>query len=111
MADFFQRWRYSLLSAHGFAIGVIGVSGEAEADYAFVGLLGGGVELGQTGKTANYQRQYAGGGRIKRPEMPHRTLVQNAAYTVDYVVRGQSRGLIDDENGIHRLESIASLPI
>ena len=29
-------------------------------------------------------------------------LAEDAAHAVDYVVRGQARGFVDDENAIHR---------
>jgi len=74
---------------------------ESYADHAFVGLLGGGVELREAGEAARYKRQDAGGQRVERPEMTDRALSEDAANAVDYVVRGQSRGLIDDEDAVH----------
>ncbi len=53
----------------GFAVGVIGVGGEAEADDAFVGFLGRRVELGQAGEAAGDQGEHAGGERVEGAEM------------------------------------------
>ena len=59
-----------------FAIGVIGVGGEAEADHAFIGFLGRGVELRQAGETAGDEREHAGGERVERAEMADGALLR-----------------------------------
>ena len=40
---------YPYMELQGFAIGVVGVGGEAEADYAFISFFGYGIELRQSG--------------------------------------------------------------
>ncbi len=83
------------------AIGVVGVGGEAEADHAFVGFFGSGVELSKTGETADDERKHAGGERIESTEMADGTLAQDVAHAVDHIVGGPAGGLIDDDDAIH----------
>ena len=63
-----------LLRRGWFAVGVVGVGGEAEADHAFIGLLGVGVELRQTGEVAEDDGEDTGGRRIEGSEMTDRAL-------------------------------------
>ncbi len=91
-------------SADGVTIGVVGVGGEAEADHAFVGFLGRGVELGQTGEAAGDEREHSGGEWIECAEVADGALAQNAAHAVDHVVGGPSGGLVDDDDAIHERE-------
>ena len=86
---------------HGFAVGVVGIGGEAEADHAFVSFLGRGVELGQAGEASGDEREDAGGQRVESAEMADGALLQNAAHAVDHVVRGPTGGLVDDDEAIH----------
>src|SRR5579864_2662988 len=90
-----------LRRAGGLAFGVVGVGGKTKADGAFIGLLRCGVELGEAGEAANDQRKDAGGHGIESAEMADGTLIQDAADTVDDVVRSESGGLVDDENSVH----------
>ena len=90
-----------LRRAGRFAVGIVGVGGKTEADRALVGLFGRGIELCQAGQIANDQRQDSGGQRVESAEMAHRALLQDAADAIDHVVRGQSGGLVDDEDGVH----------
>ena len=87
--------------AQRFTIGVISIGGKAEADHAFVGFLGSGVELRQSGERSGDEWEDAGGKRIERAEMADRTLLENAAHAVDYVVGGPTGGLVDDDDAIH----------
>ena len=87
--------------AQGFAIGVIGVGGEAEADHAFIGFLGCGVELCQASEAAGDEREDASGERVEGAEMAYGALPKNAAHAVDHVVRGPTGGLVDDDYAIH----------
>ena len=59
----------------GFAVGVIGVSGEAEADYAFISFFGGGVKLGESGEGSGDERKHAGGERIEGAKMANGALL------------------------------------
>src|SRR5205807_10276355 len=86
---------YGLGRTGGLAFGVVRLGGESEADHTFIGLFRCGVELREAGEAAGHQRQDAGGQRVERSEVADGALSEDAANTVDYVVRGQSRGLID----------------
>ena len=83
------------------AFGVVGVGGEAEADGAFVGFFRGSVELREPGEIAGDERKDAGGHGIEGAEVADGAFVENAAGAVDHVVRGESGGLVDDEDGVH----------
>ena len=43
----------------------------------------------------------AGGHGVERAEVADGALLQDAARAVDHVVRGESGGLVDDEDAIH----------
>jgi len=87
--------------AHGFAIGIVSVGGEAEADHAFVVFLGSGVELRQAREVADDEREHAGGERIERAQMADGALLENPAHAVNHVVGSPTGGFVDDENAIH----------
>ena len=87
----------------GFSLRIVGVGGEAEADNAFVGLLGFCVELGEASEVSEDQGKHAGGERIEGPEVSYRALLENAADAVNDIVRSETSGLVDDQDGIHRL--------
>ncbi len=74
--------------ADRFALGVVGIGGEAEADRAFVGFLGFGVELSETSKVADDQGQDAGCHGIERTEMADGALAEDAAGAVDHIMGG-----------------------
>ena len=84
-----------------FAVGVVGVSGEAETDGAFVGFFGVHVELGEASEAAGDEREDAGGERVEGAEVSDGALAEDAAHAVDDVVRRPSGGLVDDEDAIH----------
>ncbi len=106
-SDRFKRDRTDF--AERVAIGVVGIGGEAEADHAFVSFLRCSVELRQAREIADDEREHAGGQRIERAEMTDATLAKNAAHAGDHVVRGPTRGLIDDDNAIHeRIEYVGN---
>src|ERR1051326_853220 len=90
-----------LRRACGLAFGVVGIGGKTKTNGALVGLLGGVVELGEASEAAHDQRKDAGGHGIEGAEMADGALIQDAADTVDDVVRSESGGLVDDENGVH----------
>ena len=85
----------------GIAFGVVGVSGEAEADSAFVGFFLGSVELREPREISGDKRKDAGRHRIEGAQVADGTFAENAAGAVDHVVRGKSGGLVDDEDGVH----------
>ncbi len=87
--------------ADGFAIGIVSIGGEAEADHAFISFLRRDVKLRQPCEIADHQRKYTGGQRIERPEMADGALAENAAHAVDHVVGGPTSGLVDDDDAIH----------
>ena len=64
---------------------------------ACVALFRGGEELGEAGVLAEQQRQHAGGHGVERAEVADGAFAGGAAHNVDYVVRGQSRGLIQNQ--------------
>ena len=77
--------------AGGFTLSIVGVGGEAEADRAFVGLFRAEIELRQTGETTYYQRKDPGSHGVKRSEMSDGSLAEDAAGSMDDIVRGQAR--------------------
>ena len=85
----------------GFAFGVVGVGGKAEPYDSFVLLFRAEVKLGETGEISNDQWEHAGGCWIKRAEMSDGAQAENAANSVDDVVRGHAGGLVDDKDLIH----------
>ena len=95
----------------GFAIGVVGVGGEAKADHAFVGFFRTDVKLRQAGETAGHEREYAGGQRIERTEMADGALLKDAAHSRDDIVRGPSGGLVDDDDAIHGMGGLSDRAI
>ncbi len=80
--------------------GVLGC-GEAEANYAFVSLLGMGVELRQARQVTEDNRQDACGRGVEGSEMADRTLPKNSAHAIDHVVRREPWRFIDDYDTIH----------
>src|SRR5208282_3483414 len=98
---FIARNAHFLRRRCGFALGVVGVGGEAEADYPFVRLLGMGVELRQASEVAENNRQDSRGGGVESAEMSHRALANNPPHAIDYVVRREAGRLVDDYDTIH----------
>jgi hypothetical protein len=93
----------------GLAFGIVGIRGEAEADCAFVSLFGLGVELGEAGEAADDKGQDAGGHGIEGTEVSDGALAEKAAGAGDDIVRGESGGFVDDENGVHGIERLGQL--
>ncbi len=96
-AEFVEGEGERLRVGGGCALGVEGVGGEAEADGAFVGFFRGGEELGEAGVLAEQQRENTGGHGVERAEVADGAFAGGAADDVDYVVRGHSRGFIEDQ--------------
>jgi len=84
--DFSVIYLNVLQGCGGLAIGIVGIGGEAEANYALVGLLGVGVELREAGQVADDDGQDSGGRGVEGSEMTDGTLAENAAHAVDHVV-------------------------
>ena len=84
-----------------FPFCIVGIGSESEADHAFITFFRRAVKLGETRMVADHDGQDSGGQRIERAQMPDRALAQNAAHAIDHIMRGQSGGLIDDENTVH----------
>ena len=99
--DFFRAQGDWFRFSRGVAFSIVGVGGETEADGAFVGLFRGGVELGQAGEVAGDERKDTGGHGVEGAEVADGAFVKNAARAVNAVVRGESGGLVDDEDGVH----------
>src|SRR6266498_1482045 len=85
----------------GFAFSVVSVSRKSEANYTFVALFRRHVELSQPSQISEHQWQHAGRQRIECTQVPDRSLLQNAAHTIDDIVRGEAGRLIDYEDAIH----------
>ena len=60
-----------------------------------------GVELRQAREVAEDNGQDSGSRGIQGAEMTDGALAENAAHTIDHVVRGETGRLIDDEDTIH----------
>jgi len=58
-------------------------------------------ELRQAGHAAQDQRQDAGCHRVKRAQMPHRTLAADASHAGDDVVRSHPRRLVNDQDAVN----------
>ncbi len=101
--DFMRVKRDFLRGGGGVPVGVIGIGGEAETHGSFVGFLGGCVELGKAGEITSNEGKDSGGHGIEGAEVSDGALAENAAGAVDYVVRGKSGGLVDDEDGVHEM--------
>src|SRR5882762_293980 len=86
-ANFIAVYVYVLRRRGGLSIGVVGVSGDAEANHAFVRFLRMDVELRQAREAAEDNRQDSGGGGVKGSEMTDGALTKNSAHAVHYVVR------------------------
>jgi len=59
------------------------------------------VELGQAREAAHNQRENAGGHGVEGTEVSDGALAQNTAGAGNYIVRGEARGFIDDDDGVH----------
>src|SRR2546430_17152843 len=90
-----MRW------AGRLAFGVIGIGGEAKADYSLVDLFGAGIKLRQAGEIAQDQRQNTGGRRVQCAQVTDRALLENAAHTIHHIMRGQTGGLVDYPDSVH----------
>ena len=95
-AHFIAIYAHVLQRRGGLALGVVGVGGEAEANHAFVSLLGMDVELRQAREVAEDNRQNSGGRGVEGSEMADRALPENSAHAIDHVVRSQAGRFIDD---------------
>ncbi len=93
--------REGLRCGGGFAFGVEGVGGEAEADVAGVVLLRLAEVLGEAGVFAQQEREDAGGHGIEGAEMADGFFAGDAADEGDHVVRGHARCFVDDEEAVH----------
>ena len=100
-AHFIAIYVHVLQRRGGLALGVVGVSGEAEANHAFVRLLGMNIELRQAREVAENNRKNSGGRGIEGSEMADRALPENSPHAIDHVVRGQPGRFIDDYDTIH----------
>src|SRR3989442_12563672 len=90
-----MRW------AGRLAFGVIGIGGEAKADYSLVDLFGAGIKLRQAGEIAQDQGQYTGSRGIQCSQVTNRPLLKNPARAIDHIVRSQTSGLIDEDDSVH----------
>ena len=100
-----QVWCGERDFTHRFTIGIVRVGGKAESDDAFVGFLGGDVELRQARERSGDEWKDAGGERIERAKMADGALLEDAAHAVDYIVRGPTGRFVDDDNAVHRESS------
>src|SRR4051812_16143758 len=88
-----------------FAVRVVSVGREAESYFAFVALIGRGIELREPRHASSNQRKNAGCHWIQRAQVSNRLLAQYAPHTIHDVMRRHSRRLIDYDYSIHLLLS------
>ena len=87
----------------GLAVGIISIGGKAEANRAFVGFLGVGIELSEAGEVAENDGQNSCGRRIEGSEMADRALAEDAADAIYDIVRGEAGRFINNKNAVHKL--------
>jgi hypothetical protein len=91
-----------LMRRSWFTIGVICIRGEAKTNHALVVLLGMCIELRQARQVTQNDRQNSSSRWIEGSEMTDRTLAENSADPIHYVMRRQTSRFIDDYDAVHR---------
>jgi hypothetical protein len=86
----------TLNESDGLAFGVVSVGGETETYLPFIYFRGIVKELGEAGEPAEYEWKDSGSHGVQGSQVTDAALAGDAADTIDYIVRSESYGLVQN---------------